>query len=66
MAREFSSDATLALRRAHADPAAIEYERQQQHKAARVVAGTYARDADDCAVLLDMLGLTAKEGKQRA
>jgi hypothetical protein len=35
---------------------------ERNRKAARTVAGTFARDAADCAVLLDMLGLTPQDG----
>jgi hypothetical protein len=66
MGREFSSDATLALRRAHVDPAAVAHERRQRRSAARAIAGAFAHDAADCALLLDALGLTAGEGKSSA
>lgn len=62
MGSDFNSDATLALRRVHTDPAALEYERQQRRKATRVVAGTHAHDAEDCALLLDALGLKPEDG----
>jgi hypothetical protein len=35
---------------------------ERNRKAARVLAGTHARDAADCALLLDMLGLTPQDG----
>lgn len=54
-------DGTSAIRPDRLDD---EVRTERNRKAARVVAGTFARDAADCAVLLDMLGLTAKEGKQ--
>ncbi len=56
-------DGTSAIRPDRLDDA-IRIERNR--KAARVVAGTFARDAEDCAELLAMLGLTAQEGKARA
>jgi hypothetical protein len=65
MGSDFSSDATLAMRRVHTDPAKRALVREERRKAARVLAGTFARDAADCALLLDVLGLTADEGKQR-
>ena len=39
-----------------------ETDRWQRHRAARVVAG-HARDAEELIELLDMLGLTAAEGR---
>lgn len=53
-------DGTSAIRPDRLDD---EVRTERNRKAARVVAGTFARDAADCAVLLDMLGLTAEEGK---
>ena len=40
-----------------------EYVLEQRRKAAVAVAGTFARDAQDCAELLAMLGLRPAEGK---
>lgn len=57
-------DALLSLRRVHGNEEAAAYDREQRHRAARNLAGTFAIDADDCAMLLEMLGLTAGEGKR--
>lgn len=62
MGSDFSSDATLALRRVHVDPAKQELVQNERHRAARVVAGGFARGADDCALLLEMLGLAPQDG----
>ncbi|MFJ5984272.1 hypothetical protein [Lentzea sp. NPDC092896] len=62
MSSDFSSDATLALRRLYTDPTQIAYIEEQRRRAARVLAGSFARDADDCALLLDALGLTPQDG----
>lgn len=40
-----------------------EHQTAERRAATRAVAGNFARDADDCAELLDMLGLTANDGK---
>lgn len=63
MPDDFHSDATLALRRVYVDPAQQEIVQDERRRAARVVAGGFARNAADCAQLLSMLGLTAEEGK---
>lgn len=63
MGSDFLTDATLGLRRKGASPEQDEFVQQERRAAARVVAGTFARDADDCAELLAMLGLTASDGK---
>ena len=62
MPDDFHSDATLALRRIYVDPAQQELVQEERRRAARVVAGGFARDADDCAELLSMLGLTPQDG----
>jgi hypothetical protein len=64
MGSDFASDATLAARRVYVDPAQIEQVRAARRRAARALASNHARDAADCALLLEMLGLTAGEGKQ--
>lgn len=65
MGSDFNHDGTLSLRRVHIDPQKIALERQERSRAARAIAGLFARDADDCGLLLDALGLTAEDGKQR-
>lgn len=65
MGSDFSSDATLGLRRKHASPEQREFVAQERRAAARMVAGTFAQDADDCAELLALLGLTPQDGLDR-
>jgi hypothetical protein len=55
-------DADSAIRPDQLDDAVA---KDRARRAARRVA-TAALDADDCALLLDALGLTAEEGKQSA
>ncbi|GHH57614.1 hypothetical protein [Lentzea cavernae] len=61
-----NDNATLIFRRVQPDKAKAEETRQERRRAARALASTFARDAQDCALLLDALGLTAAEGKARA
>lgn len=42
-----------------------DHQAAERRAAARAVAGNFATDAADCAEMLDALGLTAEEGKQR-
>lgn len=59
-----ADDATMVRPRVLVDPSAIAYEQRQRRAAARHVASR-AHDAVDCTDLLEMLGLTAKEGAAR-
>jgi len=43
-----------------------EHQIAERQRAACAVAGNFARDAEDCARLLAMLGLTPQDGKARA
>lgn len=49
----------------HVGRAPEEYQATERRAAVRAVAGNFAVDAPDCTQLLEMLGLTAVEGKQR-
>lgn len=40
------------------------HQKAERRAAVRALASNHARDAADCALLLDALGLTAEEGKQ--
>ncbi len=65
MGSDFLTDATLGLRRRGASTEQVEFVQQERRAAARVVAGTFARAAGDCAELLSMLGLTPQDGLDR-
>lgn len=46
----------------HIGRAPEEHQAAERRAAARAVAGNFARDAEDCALLLDMLGLNPQDG----